>query len=58
MSETLEQLETRHADEHRAQAFTQAGADASNAATEAHLVGAVSDSSGTSTVGHNEETAY
>jgi len=38
MSETLEQLEARHAAERRAQAFTQADADASKAAAEAHVV--------------------
>ena len=38
MTETLQEMETRHAAERRAQAFTQADADASKAATEAHLV--------------------
>ena len=38
MSETLEQLETRHAAERRAQAFTQADANTSKAAAEAHVV--------------------
>jgi hypothetical protein len=39
MTETLAQMETRHAAERRAQAFTQADADASKAATETHIAG-------------------